>query len=487
VTQPEQPSSVGRYRILDVLGSGSTAVVYRAHDPLIDRPVAVKVVRIDAGDAEEQAAAVARFRREVQAAGQCSHPGIVRVYDFIQHEDRFAIVMELVDGSSLYRHLRDPGMRAGLKLSAVVLEVLDALNYAHGRGIIHRDIKPANILLTVTGQVKIADFGVARFSDSNATQVGTILGTPSYMAPEQAMGDTVDSRADLFAVGAIFYEMLVGRPPFAGATITETVLRVCEAAPADMAPVSAAGGHAYAGVVQRALNKDKSRRFQTANAFAEALRLAVPGDIAGDEQATVVLSRGPRTWDPAFLQQTERQLARFAGPMARVAVVQAASAAATPDELYAALARGLDNAADRNQFLRAVGVGRVEPSIGGSIGASIGTRVPSKTVSARTILPQTLPPQTPPPQTSPPRTPPAATVSPEALAIPPEAAAAAEAALVVYTGPIARMLVRAAVAKAASGADFIERACAHVSKPDELAALRRRLRLEVEPKLPRLR
>jgi serine/threonine-protein kinase len=461
VTQSGQPSSIGRYRILDVLGSGSAGIVYRAHDPLIDRPVAAKVVRIDAGDAEERAASDARFRREVQAAGQCSHSGIVRVYDFIQHGDGFAIIMELVEGSSLYRHLRTPNLRAALSVPGVVLEVMDALSYAHGRGIVHRDIKPANILLTTAGQVKIADFGVARFADSNATQLGVILGTPSYMAPEQAMGDTVDSRADLFAVAAIFYEMLAGRPPFAGTTLTETVLRVSEATPADMEPVATAGGQAYVGVLQRALTKDKAGRFQTASAFADALRSAVPRDTTDDEQATVVLSkRGSRTWDPAFLQQIERQLARFAGPMARLAVTQAASGSVNTDELYAALARTLNNAADRSQFLRAVGSGRVEPSIG--------VRAPFETVSARTIAPRT-------------------TVPPEAVAIPPEAAAAAEAALVVYTGPIARRLVRDAVAKATSGAHFIELVCAHVTKPEEFAALRRRLRLEVEPKLQRLR
>jgi len=462
VTQPDQPSFIGRYRILDILGSGSTGVVYRAHDPLIDRAVAVKVVRIDAGDAEEQAASVARFRREVQAAGQCSHPGIVRVYDFLQHQDSYDIIMEMVDGSSLDRHLRDPSRRAALSMTGLLLEVLDALDYAHGLGIVHRDIKPANILLTTAGKVKITDFGIARVVGSgNATQVGLMLGTPSYMAPEQARGDTVDSRADLFAVGAIFYEMLSGRPPFAGTTITETVLRVSEPAPADMEPVSAAGGQAYIGILQQALAKDQTRRFQTAGAFAAALRAVVYGDTTDDQQATVVLStRASRTWDPAFLQQVERQLARFAGPMARLAVMQAAAGSASTDELYAALARGLDSAADRTLFLRAVGTGRVEPSIS--------IRRPSETVSARTIPPRTA-------------------LLREPVTISAEAAAAAQAALVVHTGPIARMLVRDAAAKATSGADFIERLCAHVTQPDELATLRRRLRSEVEPKLLPLR
>ena len=153
--------------------------------------------------------------------------------------------MELVEGTSLLGNLRDPARRARLSLPHIVLQMLEGLGYAHGQGIIHRDIKPANILLTPSGQVKIADFGIARLGDSNATQSGAMLGTPSYMAPEQVTDDSVDRRADLFAVGAIIYEMLTGRPPFAGRTTADTLVRLSGPLAADLKPVVSAGGEAY--------------------------------------------------------------------------------------------------------------------------------------------------------------------------------------------------------------------------------------------------
>ncbi len=219
MNQQTRPGAIGRYQILDVVGSGAMGTVYKAHDPAIGRDVAIKVVRIDADSAQERAAAIDRFRLEVQAAGRCSHPAIVGVYDFLDQSGDPAIVMELVDGTSLYRTLRDPERRAAYPLPGVLLQVLEGLGYAHGQGIIHRDIKPANILVTPSGQAKIADFGVARLAGANATMAGAMLGTPSYMAPEQLIDDRVDHRADLFSVGAILYEMLAGKSPFAGRTV----------------------------------------------------------------------------------------------------------------------------------------------------------------------------------------------------------------------------------------------------------------------------
>ena len=431
-------------------------VVYRAHDPAINRDVAVKLVHIVVDDAEQRGAVLARFRQEVQAAGRCSHPGIVAVFDFLEDDGDPAIVMELVEGSSLHRDLRDPVKRGGLSIPGILLPVLDALEHAHGLGVIHRDIKPANILITAAGKPKLADFGIARVAGSSATQAGLMLGTPSYMAPEQVDNARVDHRTDLFSVGAVLYEMISGKPPFAGTSITETILRLSGPAPADMAPVLAAGGQIYIETLKRALAKDPARRFQTAEAFASALRATA--DTPGpDEQATVIFSaRSARAWDPGFLQQVERQLAPFTGPMARLTVMRAAADSANTEELYTSIARGLASAADRTMFLRAVGSGRVEPTLDRGRSAD---RTPAQTTSSR---PPTL-----------------AAAKP----IPAEAVAAAQAALVVHTGPIARVLVREAAAQAASGKDFIERLCAHVTKPDELAVLRRRLRSEVEPKL----
>ncbi|WP_428487868.1 serine/threonine-protein kinase [Rhodopila sp.] len=158
MTEPGRPTEIGREQIVDVVGSGAMGIVYKAHDPAIGRDVAIKVVRIEADGAEARAAAVNRFRQDVQAAGRCSHASIVGVFDFLDQGGDPAIVMELVEGSSLLFHLRAPERRAALMISRIILRVLDALGYAHGQGIIHCNIKPANILLTSSGQVKIAGF-----------------------------------------------------------------------------------------------------------------------------------------------------------------------------------------------------------------------------------------------------------------------------------------------------------------------------------------
>lgn len=263
-----RPPAIGRYQILDIVGSGAMGTVYKAHDPAIGRDVAIKVVRIDAENAQQRAAAIDRFRLEVQAAGRCSHPAIVGVYDFLDQSGDPAIVMELIEGTSLHSKIRDPAIPAASLVPAILLHVLEGLGYAHGQGIIHRDIKPANILVTAAGQVKIADFGIARLAGTNAIMDGAMLGTPSYMAPEQLTDDRVDRRADLFAVGSVLYEILAGKPPFAGRTVSETILRLSSPDPADMASVAAAGAARFIPILQRAVAKDRTHRFQTANSSA---------------------------------------------------------------------------------------------------------------------------------------------------------------------------------------------------------------------------
>jgi eukaryotic-like serine/threonine-protein kinase len=179
VIRRERPLAIGRYQVLDALGSGAMGTVYKASDPVIGRNVAIKVIRIDADSAQDHAASVARFRAEVQAAGRCAHPAIVGIYDFLEQAGDPAIVMELVEGNSLHAALRDPTVRATLSVPEVLLQVLDGLGYAHGQGVIHRDVKPANILLTASGQPKIVDFGIARSPDGDATLGGAMMGTPS--------------------------------------------------------------------------------------------------------------------------------------------------------------------------------------------------------------------------------------------------------------------------------------------------------------------
>lgn len=464
MTAPPLPAQLGRYRPVALLGTGGMGSVYKAHDPLIDRMVAVKVVDNSALTGASRAEYLERFRQEVQAAGRCTHPAIVAVHDFSGESGDPFIVMELVEGRSLKQMLAEPAMRGGLPAVPILLQVLGGLAYAHRLGVTHRDIKPANILITAAGDAKIADFGIARLGataaagESVLTQVGSVLGTPGYMAPEQVTGEAVDPRADLFAVGAILYQALTGRTPFAGRSMSETLQRLIGPEPASMVAVEAADRGGFVPVLQRALAKPRAQRFQTAEAFAAALQEAsarpcapMPADD-GMADTRVLEPPGPAPgsgggqWDPAMLQRVERALARYVGPMARVLVHQAARQSDSSDALYQALARRLESSADRSAFLRALGGPRVEPTLG-------------------------------------PRRRPEPAVAPATAAVSAEAMMAAQTALAFHVGPIARMLVRQAASQAASRQDFIELLCAHVTKPDELTALRRRLRADVEPKL----
>ncbi|MGE0455650.1 MAG: TonB family protein [Vicinamibacteria bacterium] len=217
------PEVLGRYQVAEELGRGAMGVVYLAVDPVIARPVAIKVVR----ESELLAPAEverfqARFRQEAEAAGRLSHPDIVRVYDIGPN----FMVMEFIEGRTLGALMREGASLSVRQVSAIVTRVADAIDYAHKSGIVHRDIKPGNIMLLEDGSVKVMDFGVARLDGSKLTAAGTVIGSVRYMAPEQMMGEQVDGRADLFSLGAVAYELLVAHPPFPGQTITEVVSRV---------------------------------------------------------------------------------------------------------------------------------------------------------------------------------------------------------------------------------------------------------------------
>jgi serine/threonine protein kinase len=216
----DRPEHIGRYRIERVLGRGAMGVVYRAHDPEIDRPVAIKLVRSDLLDGEERETYLVRFRREAQVAGRCAHPNIVAIYDYAIHEGHPFLVMEYVEGESLAQALLRGASFTSGKACDLVLQVLEALTCAHGLGIVHRDVKPANILLVDKGRVKVTDFGVARIDNAMLTQGEFIIGTPSYMAPEQFNGEKVDQRSDLFSTGIVLFELLTGEKLFPGPTFT---------------------------------------------------------------------------------------------------------------------------------------------------------------------------------------------------------------------------------------------------------------------------
>ncbi len=266
---PEQ-EWLGKYRLETVLGAGAMGVVYRAYDPAIDRRVAIKTVR-EAGLPDEiREEFRARFRREAQAAGRLGHPNIVAVHDVGEANGVAFLVMEYVEGQSLKQAL-DSGRHFNLESILVIIrQVLDALGHAHAKGVVHRDIKPANILLTPEGRVKLTDFGIARLEDLSMTQTGQVLGTPSYMSPEQVRGLAVGPAADLYATGIVLYELLTRDKPFTG-SLTTVLQKIVAVVPPAPSLLNADIPTWLDAVLARAIAKQPEDRFPNAQAFAEAL------------------------------------------------------------------------------------------------------------------------------------------------------------------------------------------------------------------------
>ncbi|UPY37357.1 serine/threonine-protein kinase [Sediminicoccus sp. KRV36] len=292
---------IGKYEIRGRLGAGAMGTVLDAFDPVIERRAALKIIpKPDAHDAEGEEG-LARFKREAQAAGRLNHPNIVAVYDYGEDAERAWIAMELVKGGTL-KQMLDRGERLPLAETLRVMEqMLAGLDYSHKRGVVHRDIKPANLMLTAEGQVKIADFGIARIENSSMTQIGTVMGTPAYMAPEQLRGETVDARADIWAAGVLLYQLLTGEKPFEGgySAVMHKALHTEPTPPSALAVTAPRG---FDAVIAKAMAKRPEDRFASASAFAEAIRLAAgpaATDAArGDDDATQ-MARPPPAARPA--------------------------------------------------------------------------------------------------------------------------------------------------------------------------------------------
>jgi eukaryotic-like serine/threonine-protein kinase len=356
--------SIGRYRVEALVGTGAMGEVYRAYDPVIDRPVAIKVVRPDltAGTGSEQW--LQRFRREARAAGRRFHPNIVAILDFGEDDGRPFLAMEYVDGRSLDTILRASGPLDPERSVAVITQVLSALGFAHQNGIVHRDVKPSNIMVLNSGEVKVADFGIARIDASEFTIVGDLLGTPAYMAPEQFAGAPVDKRTDLFAAGVIFFEMLTGVKPFRGKSITEIISFMETRGPEDIRALNPAVPDSLKRVISKALAFDPALRYADAAEFSTAITEAFPArsdqaprpkpSVSDTPVATAELGKvtpGDKVWHPELLRQIERDLATFIGPMAAVALKRAIKETNDITALYDLLAQQVENPRDRAEFL----------------------------------------------------------------------------------------------------------------------------------------
>ncbi|MGD9788537.1 MAG: serine/threonine protein kinase [Sulfuricellaceae bacterium] len=285
----EQPTMLGKYAVEGELGRGAMGIVYRGHDPDLDREVAIKTFRKDALDKSESAELLERFKREAQAGGRLQHPNIVSIYDYGESDDVAYIAMEIIQGQEL-KELFDQNRRFAPKDAVRLMsQLLDALEYAHRHGVVHRDIKPANLILMPDGTLKITDFGIARLESSTLTQAGTVLGTPTYMSPEQFMGQTVDGRSDLFSAGVILYQFLTGEKPFAGSSITTIMHKVLKEEPLKPSELNVQVPPAFDGVVKKALAKRPDDRFQSAAEFRAALMAAVEAPaVSPDAEITSV-------------------------------------------------------------------------------------------------------------------------------------------------------------------------------------------------------
>jgi serine/threonine-protein kinase len=318
---------LGRYEIRRTLGRGAMGVVYEAYDPMIKRRVALKTIRGDQLTGEDAATVLARFRREAQAAGRLNHPNIVAIYDFDEDEGTSFIAMEYVEGRDLKTAFEGHERFTNAEIVRIMSEILDALGYSHRQGVVHRDIKPGNVFLLEDGTVKVADFGIAHIESSSLTQVGSVMGTPSFMSPEQIQGLPVDGRSDLFAAGVILYQFLTGERPFAGSATT-TMQKVLKQDPLPPSTLNVQLPEAVDAVVQKALAKRPEDRYPDARSFAEALRAAMaPAPTTRPAPRTTTAAAA----DATVLRGAEATVLRGAdatAPEANTAMARSATAAA---------------------------------------------------------------------------------------------------------------------------------------------------------------
>jgi serine/threonine-protein kinase len=446
---------IGKYEVLGVLGKGAMGVVYKARDPHIERTVAIKTVRKDLVDPDFAAQFMARFKNEAKAAGRLHHPNIVGIYEYGEEDAVAYIAMEYVEGTGLREYLNRKARFDFAQLLAIMAQLLQALEFAHARGVVHRDIKPANLILNHEGSLKVADFGIARVDLSNLTTAGMVMGTPSYMSPEQCRGESSDQRSDLFSAGVVFYELLTGEKPFSG-SVESIAYQICHRDPRPPSQVSALElPPGIDALVATALAKPPEQRFQNARAFHHALRVAAGGGTQGAVplDATVLnlaeVELQPSAiaaWDDTVLNTIEHQLARIVGPMAKFLVRKAATQTHDIAELYSMLATNIDDPHLRQRFA-AERTASDAPTHGSATGGR-GTTPPKE---------RSLP-----------------TGSGNLrMAVPLEQSFVDDTTtrLAVYLGPIARIVTRNAAKQARSQEEFVQLLADHIGTQDRRAFL----------------
>jgi serine/threonine protein kinase/tetratricopeptide (TPR) repeat protein len=277
---------IGKYEIVSRIGQGAMGEVYKAHDPVLNRFVAVKTMT---GVLTSDDELVERFRREAQSAARLNHVNIVTVYDFGEEQGRFYMAMELLEGVDLKEVIGARGLNDLWDKLDVMEQVADGLAFAHAQGVVHRDLKPANIRVLPSGRVKIMDFGLARMNTtSEMTRSGMVMGTPNYMSPEQVRGERADARSDVFALGAVFYELLAGRKAFQADSMHTILFKVLEEQPEPVERLVPDLPARFVHLIERALQKDPQQRFQHAGEMRDSLRMVREALAVGDADATAV-------------------------------------------------------------------------------------------------------------------------------------------------------------------------------------------------------
>jgi serine/threonine-protein kinase len=441
----ELPQSIGKYRITRALGKGAMGMVYEGFDPVIERKVAIKTILGEFLEAAEMEEAIARFKREAQAGGRLQHPGIVGVYEYGGDGHMAFIVMEYVEGEELKRMLSSGKRFELIDVFEIMKQLLGALDYSHKQGVVHRDIKPANLMITPGPKVKVMDFGIARLESSSLTQVGTVVGTPTHMSPEQLMGLTADGRADLWSSGVILYELLTGINPFLAetpASVMHKVLQLDPAKPSSLVPQLPPG---FDGVAARALAKKADERFQTAREFQAALVQALQGkavtaaamprgDAARAPQAATAVRKAPAVaLAPETLAEIERSLSRHVGPLARVLIQRSQGEAASVEEFFRALAESIPDADEQKAFMKKMAGVKLQPA----------RPAPEADVAAK------------------------AGAQAAKTAFTPEVLATAEKRLASYVGPLARILIKDAAGKSGNLKELYTQLAAHIDSEDE--------------------
>lgn len=358
---------LGDYEIAGTLGYGGMGEVYRVRHIISDRMEAMKLLRAGPTSGSQAQEMMDRFVREIRLLATLDHPNIAKLHTAFRHEQELVMVMECVEGEDLGRRL-PKGVTLEESLG-YTRQVLEALRYAHGRGIVHRDIKPSNIMITPKGEVKLLDFGLALGGalsgpDQRLTTTGALVGSMHYIAPEHISGEPHDARSDIYAVGVTLYEMITGRLPFEGTTHVQVIAAHLQHAPRSPSQLNPKVPALLSATVMKALAKNPRERWPTADAFLEALKEdGLHATPAGDV-SQVRVTQSPRSGagsplpgsghPPESLSEITRQLAEHVGPIAGVLVRRASSSTTNLREMCDALAQEIASPVARQKFLTAV-------------------------------------------------------------------------------------------------------------------------------------